>query len=468
MRVFKKDATILRFATPNIKLWLLGVATLLISVVVALFKKLTGEIHENIFIKQTSIDMLENGLNLACIILLVTGCILIVLSIIVCCVLPDTVKIACMVKKALFCYEYGNPLHLKEFELLPTVKCKKIGLGLFELTISATTCTIEDIQNISSSISSSLNNKKYNQYAVTHTSADIAFNSVSFRIEDVTIDKSLVIHNVNELKQSELTRLIVQKDTFIDLTTSGSILCAGKTRSGKTTGVISLLIQALLFKQDDYNSNVCIIDPKQAELSRLTHIVTLDADGEATKILTAIKEFADSIIKRQKILNDLSVKKGNTVAWWDADFHISFLFIDEYVSCRTMFPKKASKDNPDYCLATFDALIKRIVTMGASAGCYAIISIAEASVAEGGLPSMLKSAMTTKLLFKPTITEGRLIWDSEKLKDFNTGKVYNAGDAWFSSTDGIHDEVSYVHFPIMNFPLYRELGRLLDEYYNKS
>ena len=52
--------------------------------------------------------------------------------------------------------------------------------------------------------------------------------------------------------------------------------------------------------------------------------------------------------------------------------------------------------------------------------------------------------------------------------DFNCERVYNAGDAWFSSTDGIHDNVSYVHFPYMKFKVYGELGRLLNEYYNKD
>ncbi|MCD7749059.1 MAG: hypothetical protein LUH42_03295 [Oscillospiraceae bacterium] len=57
------------------------------------------------------------------------------------------------------------------------------------------------------------------------------------------------------------------------------------------------------------------------------------------------------------------------------------------------------------------------------------------------------------------------MWDSEKLEDFSTSRVYGPGDAWFSSTDGVHDAVSYVHFPRMEFPVYRELGRLLREYY---
>ena len=143
------------------------------------------------------------------------------------------------------------------------------------------------------------------------------------------------------------------------------------------------------------------------------------------------------------------------------------LFLDEYVALRTMFPKRASKEDPDYCLATFDGLVKRIVTMGASAGCYAIISIAEASVEEGGLPSMVRSACSTRILFRPTLPEARLIWDADRLAYLAAPRTYGPGDAWFSSTDGVHDRICFVHFPVMRFRVYRELGRLLDLYFIK-
>ena len=81
--------------------------------------------------------------------------------------------------------------------------------------------------------------------------------------------------------------------------------------------------------------------------------------------------------------------------------------LDEFVAARTLFPRKAEKDEPEYCLATSDALLKRIVTMGASAGCYVITSI---------------------------------------------------------STDGEHDDISFVRFPRLEFPVYAELGRLLRLY----
>ena len=379
--------------------------------------------------------------------------------------MPDTMRIRSMIQQGLYQPSRGNPLHLRDGELLPKIACKRVSPGTYELVISAQEgATVDTIINAAPSISAALNNR-YQRYAVIQTDADVAFNSVTFVIEDVKVDRSISYSSVKEMQPESPTILRVDQTTYIDLTTSGSMLVSGKTRSGKTTGVIALLIQVLLCGPDDAGSSIIIIDPKQAKLSRLHHAITLDDDGEATNIMNALKAYADAIKQRQKMLNDLSVQLGDAIKWWNAGMHPSFLFIDEYVSCRSIFPKKASKDS-DYCLETFDALLKRIVTMGASAGCFVIVSIAEASVQEGGLPAMLRSAMSTKILFRPTLTEGRLMWDGEKLSNFSTDRVYGPGDAWFSSTDGIHDAVSFIHFPHMQFPVYKELGRLLQEYYD--
>lgn len=449
---------------PDTKLLLSGGVTAILTIILRIIQYILTR-AECIF---TSNNEVFNTLIYFCNNLIVISftltILLLIFTLIIHFFLPPVKRIECMVKKGLFAYQCGNPLHFKDGEILPQIKCKKLDMATYELTITAITSTVEDIQKLSSSISSAINLRKFKQYAVTQTDTDIAFNQVTFTIEDVTVHRELIVSSVDELKSDLSTRLTVQQGTEIDLTTSGSILVAGKTRSGKTTAIISLLLQALSFGKDNYNSQVMIIDPKQAELSRLPHVYTLDEDGEARQILEALKTYADCVVQRQKVLNELSEKKGDAVHWWEAGFHVSFLFIDEYVACRTLFPKKAVKGSEEYTLATFDGLLKRLVTMGASAGCYVILSVAEASVEEGGLPSMLRSAMSTKILFKPTLNEGRLMWDSDKLKDFSE-RVYNAGDAWFSSTDGIHDRVSYVHFPIMNFAVYKELGRLLEEYY---
>lgn len=98
-------------------------------------------------------------------------------------------------------------------------------------------------------------------------------------------------------------------------------------------------------------------------------------------------------------------------------------------------------------------------------GCICI-AIALLSVIARGIGYFISFIPQGYIITYSLINQARLMWDSDKLKDFNNGRVYNAGDAWFSSTDGKHDNVSYVHFPNMKFKVYAELGRLLNEYYS--
>ena len=234
---------------------------------------------------------------------------------------PDTVRLCGMVRQALYQPSRGNPLHLRDGDLLPKVSCKCVGMGIYRLTISAQqSVSVDTLVDAAPVISAALN-RKYQRYAVTQTDADVTFRSVVFLIEDVAVDHSITFNSAAEMQPESPTMLRVDQVTNIDLTTSGSILIAGKTRSGKTTGVISLLMQVLSCGPDDYGSGIVIIDPKQAELSRLPHTITLDNNGEATSILDALKAYADTIKQRQKILNDLSEQTGDAVKWWDIGMH---------------------------------------------------------------------------------------------------------------------------------------------------
>lgn len=375
----------------------------------------------------------------------------------------DEKRIKNQVLRSLLYYRYGNPFCLKDGEYAPRIEVRKINSSKYIVKISTIIAAVDNIEKISKAISASLN-RRFERFAVTLINTDIAQNYVEYTIEDVLIDKSLTFTDVNQMKPLSNTKLWIQKETFLDLTTSGSILCVGKTRSGKTTAIISILLQVLLLGRGKYKPKVLIIDPKGAELSQLPYVVSPDENGNAEAILEALKEFDATRKYHQNLLNLNSRLKGDVAYWWES-FTPSFLFIDEYVACRALFPKKPPNKDSDYCLATFDNYIKSLITMGASAGCFLIISTAEASVEEAGIPSMVKNACTTKLLFKPTVTEGQLIWNSSKLKNFPE-RIYSAGDCWFSSTDGEHDDVSFCHFPHLEFAAYRELGRLLNEYYN--
>lgn len=460
---YRKDAPAIFYAASGAKLSALGV----VFVIAAACLHLAGESIERLFVpvaeNAAGVYLLSGNLSVTAHIALAIGLLFVAAGIIWLLGLPESERLKIRVRSGIFDSRYGNPLHLREGEVLPHVTCEETGEGRFELAVSTSSSTVEEIAKLAPSISSRLCGR-FSRYAVVLSEADEACNRVTFHIEDVTVHREIVADSVSELQPPSAYKLRVQDGTSIDLRTSGSMLVAGKTRSGKTTGIISLVLQALLAGPDSYGSRVLVVDPKRAELSRLPHVATLDEDGNARGILAALGSFAETITERQRVLNELSAETGDAVHWWDAGFHVSLLFIDEYVALRTVLPKRASKEDPDYCLATFDGLIKRIVTMGASAGCYAIISIAEASVEEGGLPSMIRSACSTRVLFRPTLDEARLIWGSDRLKDFAVSRTYGPGDAWFSSTDGEHDRIGFVHFPVMRFPVYRELGRLLELY----
>lgn len=464
MLYFSKDAPRLAFATPSVQLVALGVALFLSGLGAQGLALALESIPPNLLDDPGTLIEISSAFRNVGAVLLASASLATVLALVIRWKATDSQRMRIMVRRGLFDYSMGNPLHLKEGERLPSVRCRETGLESYEIVVGVAASRVEDISNVSSSISASLSGR-FESFAVTQTDIDVAFNSVTFAVEDVTIDRSLYCDSVEDLRSGKPHILAVQRGASIDLSTSGSMLVAGKTRSGKTTGIIALLLQALLAGPDDHSSRVTIIDPKRAELSQLPHVVTLDADGGGRAVLDALRDFADSVTERQAYLNTLARERGDAVKWWDAGLHVSLLFIDEYVSARTIFPPRASKDDPDYCLATFDNLVKRIVTMGASAGCYVIVSIAEASVESGGLPAMLRSAMSTKVLFRPTLPEARLMWDAEKVRDM-PARTYGPGDAWFSSTDGIHDRVSFVHFPVMSFPVYGEMGRLLNLYYS--
>ena len=198
-KCFSKNTPALYFATPSTKIMVLGVIAIFFY---TLFSLVEAGIRRFADTMSLDLSIINSYIENLCKIFLLVGITLFIISIVVGIFTTDAMKIAVRVKKKMGCYKYGNPLSLKEGELLPQIKCKKTGLGIYELSISAITNTVEEIQEISSSISSSLN-RKYKKYAVTVTSTDVAFNEVTFKIEDVAVDRTLYITSVEQLKQKD-------------------------------------------------------------------------------------------------------------------------------------------------------------------------------------------------------------------------------------------------------------------------
>lgn len=377
---------------------------------------------------------------------------------------PERIAIRQMLRYRLFSKAGGNPLGLKSDSAIPSLDVKPDGDDRYSVTIDTTVCSADTLVKLPKIISSGLTGD-YSGWAVVAVDEDPASSFVSYIIEDVTKSRKIIAVSPLELYSERVTQINIQEGFFLDLTKSGSILMVGKTRSGKTTAVESMLIQLLAHGPDEYGSKILIIDPKGAELSRLPYTLSPDEDGSAKGMLQALRDFEQTRRARQKVLDDLSEQHGRPIMWWEAGMHPSVLFVDEWIAFQALMPKKAPKDDLDYSLQALQDMVKIIVTMGASAGCYVILSTAEASVESAGVPSMIRSAMGTKILMRPTKQEGMLIWSSEKMEALPERR-YAQGDAWISSTDGIHDNPSFVQFPKMEFPEFEVLRTLLHRYYD--
>ncbi|MER2149627.1 MAG: FtsK/SpoIIIE domain-containing protein [Ruminococcus sp.] len=287
MRTYNSKALRIEFAAPWVKCLIIAIAFFIVSVLIYLLPP-----------NNLPID----GVLLKCNrVILSISISLFLISVLLRIFFTQAKQIKHMIMIGLYYRRYGNPLCLRDGEFLPIIKVKQLSNTKFLLTIYAIVVNAEILQKLGVTVSSILN-RRYQRFAVTVLNTDVALSYVQYTLEDVTIDKSFSFYSVDQMKPVRQTVFVVQKGDSIDLTTSGSILVAGKTRSGKTTGIISILIQALLCGRDHQYSQITIIDPKCAELSVLPHVVTVDDDVEATAILQSLKEFEAAMRKRQHIL----------------------------------------------------------------------------------------------------------------------------------------------------------------------
>lgn len=278
--LFSKEAPAIVYAAPGTKTIVLGAVLAFAAACFYLLGVLVERLFAPVAEDVTGVHLLSGNLSAIALVTLAVGMLSIAVGVVWLLRLPEPERLKVRIRSGIFDSRYGNPLHLREGEVLPHVTCEETGEGRFELAVSTSSSTAEEIAKLAPSISSRLCGR-FSRYAVVLSEADEACNRVTFHIEDVTVHREIVADSVSELQPPSAYKLRVQDGTSIDLRTSGSMLVAGKTRSGKTTGIISLVLQALLAGPDSYGSRVLVVDPKRAELSRLPHVATLDEDGNA-------------------------------------------------------------------------------------------------------------------------------------------------------------------------------------------
>lgn len=375
----------------------------------------------------------------------------------------DKRQIKYIVRKRLCAFHMGNPLHLTDGEIEPRVKVFRTKRG-FKITVECQSAKFDNVASLETTISDSLR-KRFGNFAVVSKEEDVAGRYVDYFIEDVVANynKQSVYYSIDDVP-SHATKVFIRDDVYIDYSKilNASAIIAGKTRSGKTTAIISTFLLPILKQgRDDFGSRIVIVDPKSAELSLCPHVLSPKEDGSVEHILDAIRDFNRLRVDRQKIINDACRKSGKAERWNTLSMKPCILFLDEYISLADMMPRKASKEKPDYSLTEFQSLLRQITFQGASAGCFILFSVAQASVGTGALESAINNACGIRILFKPSIDEARYLWSSDKLEVLRA-REYMTGDAWVS-IDG--NDVFFVKFPQLKFGEYEALKELLTLYY---
>ena len=128
--MYRSDATQLAYASISVKLSLL-------SAILFLFGSLCGGLA-CVTTGRVRVLVLAAGYILA------ASLAFAVITVIVYLIMPDTYRICEMVRRGLYCPAHGNPLHLRDGVLLPSIRCKKAGPGLYDLTITAQSVNVED------------------------------------------------------------------------------------------------------------------------------------------------------------------------------------------------------------------------------------------------------------------------------------------------------------------------------------
>lgn len=109
------------------------------------------------------------------------------------------------------------------------------------------------------------------------------------------------------MKQGFPTTLNIQNGDFIDISTVGSCLCAGRTRSGKSYGISCLLIQ-LLLHGDNYGSEIIIVDPKAATFQGIPRTILPDDDGNMDKEIIMTERRKDN---KKRVLKEGEYQRAN-------------------------------------------------------------------------------------------------------------------------------------------------------------
>lgn len=242
-----------------------------------------------------------------------------------------------------------------------------------------------EIERLVEDINASLRGK-LKEFAVV--SSRITENGLyyKFNLEDVGTDKTWRPVNLDLMKQKS-HELKLQKGLTINLADRPHILIYGKSGSGKSSAIFSILLQLLM---NDSENDLYFIDPK-SEFSALKEFYPIERIQEDVEpVLEMLREICKRLKERQKIVaRAVRERKEIGLRAYDIGLKPIVLIADEIGSLIAGMDTKQKKE--------FMALLTQIVQKGRSVSVFCIIAT-QSPKTETTLSSDIRSQFATKIL----------------------------------------------------------------------
>ena len=243
---------------------------------------------------------------------------------------------------------------------------------------------MHDIDRLSEDVSSSFRGK-LEPYAVTSALITPDGNEYRLVLEDVGTDKTWRPATLEEMKQrSHILKL--QEGLTINLADKPHLFFYGKSGSGKSTSLISVLVQALMWQ----GAEIYIGDPKN-EFNALSEFYPADRIAvEITDVLSMLEHVCNLISERQKLVAD-GVRKHQKMGLRAYDLGIApvVVMIDEVSALM------AGMDNPQK--KEFLSLITQIAMKGRAVSCFLIFGN-QSALAEKSISTDIRGQFSTRVV----------------------------------------------------------------------
>lgn len=256
-----------------------------------------------------------------------------------------------------------------------------------------------DIEKLTEDINASFRGK-LGAYAVVSSRITDDGLYYKFVLEDKGSDKTWRPKSLEEMKQKS-HEIKLQNDLIINLADKPHIIAWGKSGSGKSSFLFSMILQLFMS-----GSEVYFIDPK-SEFSAFQEFYPIERIQEDTEtILKLLRHVCDELKRRQKIVAK-AVKKQQKIGLRGYDIGLTPIVVvaDEIGSAVASMDSKQKKE--------FLALLTQIVQKGRSVSVFCIVAT-QSPKTDTTLSSDIRSQFATKILLGSANAETqRMAFDGE-------------------------------------------------------